>query len=106
MWVGKQPQGEGNFPIGSQPSWSASYASSRTCCGQTGVGPFTNEIALKFGEGSHHMEDKLATWRGRVDVLRQADKIHSSIVEEVECLDEVFEQASQAVELPDHHRIT
>ena len=79
MWVGKQPPGEGNFPIGSQPSWSASYASSRTCCGQTGVGPFTNEIALKFGQCSHQMEDEFAIWCRFVNALSQRDKLDPSI---------------------------
>ena len=106
MWVCKQPLGEGNFSIGGQPSWSASYATPRPCCGQTGVGPLTNKITLKFSEGSHQMEDEFAAWCGGINVLGQADKIGSPPFEEVERLDEIFERATQAVELPDHDRIT
>ena len=51
------------------------------------------------------MKNQLPAWCGRVNVLRQTDKIDSPLFEEVECLDEVFERTPQTVELPDHQRI-
>jgi hypothetical protein len=45
----------------------------------------------------------------RCSIIRansQADKIHASIFEEVEGLDEVFERAPQMVKLPYHNGIT
>ena len=48
-------------------------------------------LALKFGQCFHQVKDQLATGRGRVDLLGEADKINSSIFEEVERLDEIFE---------------
>jgi hypothetical protein len=46
-----------------------------------------------LGEGPHQMEDELAACCRRIDVLGQADKIDSSIFEEVEGLDEIFERS-------------
>jgi hypothetical protein len=60
-------------------------------CGEPCIGSLTNQVALKFGQCSHEMKDQLATGRGRVDLLSEADKINPSIFEIVEGLDEIFE---------------
>ena len=82
--VGKQAPSEGHFSIGGQPSRSASDTSPRPCGGQTGVGSLANEIALKFSQCSHQMEDEFPTWCRRVNALSQRDKLDPSIFKEVE----------------------
>src|SRR5579859_2817525 len=52
------------------------------------------------------MKNQFATWGSRVDVLGQADKVNVTGLELIEGVDEVFERATQTVELPDDQRIT
>src|SRR5690348_2817125 len=105
LLVSKKTLGEGDFPIGGKFSGPASDTSSGPGCGESCIGPLTNEVALKFGQGSHQVKYQLAAGCGRVDLLGEADKINPSIFQEVEGLDEIFERAPQAVEFPNDHRI-
>ncbi len=51
------------------------------------------------------MKDQLPAWCGSINLLREADKVHSTLFKDVEGGDEILERAAQAVELPDDHRI-
>ena len=69
IWISKQTASEGHFSIGGQSFRSSSDTSPCPRGGKPRIGPLANEIALKLGQRSHQMEDKLATWRRRVDLF-------------------------------------
>lgn len=49
------------------------------------------EISLKFSQCFHEMEDQLPTGRCCIDGLGDADKVKTTIFEDVKGLDKIFE---------------
>src|SRR5260370_27392044 len=90
MWVFNQAQSQSNFSVCRKFFGPTSYTSSGSRCGESSIGPLANQVALKFGQGSHQVKNQLPAWCGRVNFLCQTDKINSPIFQEIECLDEVF----------------
>ncbi len=90
MWVFNQAQSQSNFSVCRKFFGPTSHTSSCSRCGESSIGPLANQVALKFGQGSHQVKNQLPAWCGRVNFLCQTDKINSPIFQEIECLDEVF----------------
>lgn len=67
---------------------------------------FSNQVPLKLSKRSEDLEDQPAP-RGRgVNRLLQAPEPNSSILESLDCLDQVLERPSQAIQSPDNERVT
>jgi hypothetical protein len=62
-----------------------------TCCRQTRLGAFTDQIALKLGKRAKAVEDQLACTGGSVDVLPQTLEANPTLGKCGDGLDEVLQ---------------
>jgi hypothetical protein len=65
------------------------------------MGALTNEIAFELGERAEDVEDQLAAWGRRINLLGQTFEANPSPGQRGDDLDHVLEQAAEAVEAPD-----
>jgi hypothetical protein len=52
---------------------------------EPGANPLADHLALELGEHTHHLEQRLAAWRGRIDPLAiqvQIDPLRVDLAEE------------------------
>ncbi len=73
---------------------------------KAGHGALSNQAALELSQRSEDLEYQPAA-RGRgVNRLLQAPEPNSSILESLNCLDQVLERPPQAIQSPDNERVT
>jgi hypothetical protein len=69
------------------------------------MGAFANKIALELGQSTKDVEDELATWGSRVDLLAEALKADPPLGRRGDHFDQVLERAAQGIERPYDERI-
>lgn len=80
---------QATFPL-SDFSWSTAGTSSCTRGGQSGQGSLPDQVSFTFSQCPHQMENQLAARCGGINILCQAEKIHTALLKKVACLDEIF----------------
>ena len=84
-----------------------SAADMAACSGgiQTLFGALCNHITLELRDGTHQRKQQLACRCGGVDLLFQADQMHTAFAEQFHQLNQVFRAAAQAGQALNHHRV-
>src|SRR5712691_1556490 len=73
--------------------------------GHPGAHPLGNEVPLELRNGSHNVEQELATRADGIDAFGVADEIDTERPELIETFDQVYQRAGEEVELPDQDHI-
>src|SRR5574337_1663656 len=73
---------------------------------QSGAGTLDGQLALHLGETGHHMEEEAAGRRAGVDGVGQAVELDAMLVQLSDQIDQLLDAAAQAIQLPDHERVT
>jgi hypothetical protein len=74
-------------------------------CGQPSVRALANEIALELGNSAEDVKDQLPAWRRRVDALREADELNTTLAQLFDHLDQVGQGPAEAVQFPHDKRV-
>jgi hypothetical protein len=64
------------------------------------MGPLPDQVTLELGQRPKDMEDQLAPWGGRVDLLRQTLEANAALRERRHDLDQVPQRPTQPIEPP------
>lgn len=80
--------GDSEF-AGCECGWSATDASSGSCCGEPGHGAVANEVAFELGDSAEDVEDELAAGGRSVDVLGERPEPDIAFSERGHGLDEM-----------------
>ena len=83
----------------------AANASSGARCNKSRRCSFTNDGAFEFGESAEHMKNEAAARGGRVDVFGERAKTDLPLRQHLHRLDQLFQGAREAIQLPDHQRV-
>ena len=78
-----------------------------TCCGRckTSAGALLYQVALELTQCTEQVEDQPSARRRCVDRLRQGAEPNSAYRQLRHCLDQMWQRAAKAVELPDDQHV-
>ena len=72
--------------VGARSAADMAACSSRI---QTLFGALGNHVTLKLGDGAHQRKQQLSRWRRGVDLLFQADQMHTAFTEQLHIIGQI-----------------
>jgi hypothetical protein len=76
-----------------------------SCCGDTGVDTFDDELPLLLGQGGEHVKPRRARRRRGVDPVRERSHMDPTATQELDGVEDVDESSPEAVDAPHDHGV-
>jgi hypothetical protein len=93
------------FLDGTEFAFTSTHTSLKARLLETGVGAFADHGAFKLRKCANHLHHHASRWGGGVDGFGEAAKPSASSVDAFHESEQVFEAATEAVELPDDDHV-
>src|SRR5262245_14423007 len=72
---------------------------------ESGSDPLLDHASLELGEGARYLEEQLALWRGRVEVLLIEVEVNADGLQVLDRVEEVDQRTAEPIDRPGHHHV-